>query len=391
VCKATRAAAQLRQLLDFYFEPFNLQHNRYLLDLIARNVSRLDKAGPWRVASLINFSFTMSDLSGLGRIATALVKTKVAPCEQVSGLKHLTWTTGGRLKLSKPPEVRCLVASDKADVEDIEDASRYFTAVREIRAEAPRGLISVMSYAVQVGLCDQSTRGMQRQTQLKRQLLLHRTDVMCLQGLDPEGFGEGIVTTLTEEGYAFSVATSSETGEANSVFWDKSRLQLVGFVDEGAALAVELTPFEDPTVVIRVACVRPEVPTGGGANLDLLFGDRSGPLVVCADLSLVGGADSADVVEELAGMTSVMRDVLGEELQAPMAAPLAEGHTPARAGASGWVRLHQPDGMYCQGMTPLLALSGHTEQYLATLPSEECSHQFPAFRIPLVAAFDWRG
>lgn len=391
--KAARAAAQLRQLLDFYFESFNLQHNRYLLDLIARRIGKDPyKVGPWLTRSLADFTFSLGDLVGLGRIASALAKLKSPSSEHLEGLKHLKWSTGfkdPRMKLMKPPEVRSLVASEKADPEVVSAAATYLAAVREQRSEAPKGLFTVLAYALEVGLCDNSTRGMQRQAQLKRQLLLHHTDVMCLQGLDPDGIGEGIVTTLTEEGYSFTVARCA-TGEANSVFWDASRLQLVGFVDDGAAVAVELTPFEEPSIVIRVTCVRPMVPTSDCPGLKDLLGDRSGPLVVCADLSLLGGTESADVFEELAGMRSVAKEVLGEELQTPMAAPLEEGHTPVRGGASNWVRLHKPDAMFFEGLVPLMALSGHTASYLQGMTSEECSQQFPAFRLPIVAAFDWR-
>ena len=39
----------------------------------------------------------------------------------------------------------------------------------------------------------------------------------------------------------------------------------------------------------------------------------------------------------------------------------------------------------------LHSFAGHTEGYLATMEPEEISQQFPAFRMPIVAAFDWRG
>ena len=59
------AVTQLRQLLDFYFEPFTLQHNRYakkelshlsmvryLLDLIQKKGGAPEEKGPWLAEAL---------------------------------------------------------------------------------------------------------------------------------------------------------------------------------------------------------------------------------------------------------------------------------------------------------------------------------------------------
>lgn len=115
-------------------------------------------------------------------------------------------------------------------------------------------------------------------------------------------------------------------------------------------------------------------------------------LVVCADLTPLGGAEGASVVEELAFLASLSQQVLGEELLAPCSAPDPEngGMCPVRSAASGLIRLHRPDAVLFDGLVPILSLSGHTERYLATMASEDVVQQFPAFRIPLVAAFDWQ-
>jgi len=235
---------------------------------------------------------------------------------------------------------------------------------------------------------------------------------MCLHGLDPEGTGEGLMTTLAEEGYRYTFARSA-TGEANSIFWDPGRFELAVRRDLGGAdLAVDLRPLEDPQVVLKIVCIKPEVPTSDapgilrgllshGVEADVEPGSDVTPteglasssrLVVSADLSLLGGAQCADVVEELVGLSSVAVRILGEELQTPLVVHSEEGfQQPARAPASGFVRLHRPDGMFFgRGLEPLLALSGHTEPYLVTMPSEDVMQQFPACRIPILAAFDWR-
>mmetsp|Transcript_974 Transcript_974/g.2814 ORF Transcript_974/g.2814 Transcript_974/m.2814 type:complete len:552 (-) Transcript_974:172-1827(-) len=393
--KAARAAAQLRQLLDFYFEPFNMQHNRYLLDLLARRVGPPERPGPWPAESLLDFTFGFDDLAGLGRIASALTRLKLGSSEQLGPLRHLCWTGDGRLQLRSPPEVRSFVAAPHADAEAVAAAARYLAAVREQRGAAPPGLLSVLAYSLQGGLAGGDAQGQQYQSQLKRQLLLHHCDIVCLQGVDPEGTGAGIAAALREEGYGFAFARSADGSEANAIFWDKTRLELEGRRERGPALAIDLRP-EEGGVVIRAISARPAVPTTFDVGLKELFeGGRSAgsPLIVSADLTVVGGAESAAVVEELAGLPSLAQRVLGEELLVPVQAARAEGGgppAPVRAAASGLNRLHRPDAVLFEGMVPVLALSGHTELYMLTMAPEDVVQQFPAFRIPIVAAFDWR-
>eukprot|EP00450_Noctiluca_scintillans_P023177 CAMPEP_0194536402 /NCGR_PEP_ID=MMETSP0253-20130528/75321_1 /TAXON_ID=2966 /ORGANISM="Noctiluca scintillans" /LENGTH=513 /DNA_ID=CAMNT_0039382325 /DNA_START=38 /DNA_END=1579 /DNA_ORIENTATION=+ len=392
--KAARAASQLRQLLDFYFEPFNLQHNRYLLDLVARTLGPV--RGPWVAGTLAEFSFSFDDLMGLGRIAAALAKLRHAHSEPwgsdvLGNLKHLQRRSDGRWQLRVPPEVRSFVHAKDAPCETVKFFMRYLAAVREQRGEAPRDMVSVLSYGLTDVLEDQTPFGQTRRGRLKRQLLLHHTDVMCLQGFHPDGNGAGLTPTLTEDGYRFVFAESN--GEANSIFWDASRWELSCRLESGSALAVDLHAVGDAQA-FRVICMRPDVAllyTG----LDRVFGRRhlaGDPLVVCSDFTQLGGAEGAAIVEELAGLSSAMQEVLGEELQAPFAAPHVEGTdaTPARAGATGFNRLCRPDALLFRGLAPVAVLSGHTEHYMAMLHEKEVMQQFPAFHIPLVAAFEWQ-
>merc|ERR1712106_282564 len=83
-------------------------------------------------------------------------------------------------------------------------------------------------------------------------------------------------------------------------------------------------------------------------------------------------------------------EVTGEELAAPFGTLLAEGGMGGfLTGATCLNKLHRPDSLLFSGMEPIVALSGHTKRYLQTLDSEELAPQFPAFRVPIVAAFDW--
>lgn len=130
--KATRAAVQLRQLLDFYFEPFNFQHNRYLLDLVVVKLGLLKtaEAGPWFQEVLRPFAFDIKELQGLGRVAKALELLRAYNCQVIpprplkkdnvsmltckmgaeviqpvtSDMKQLVWTARGQLALRSPAE-----------------------------------------------------------------------------------------------------------------------------------------------------------------------------------------------------------------------------------------------------------------------------------------------
>jgi len=397
-----RATTQLRQLLNFYFEPFSFQHNRYLLDLLARHIGAPEGSGPWLPEALRDFCFTLDELRGLGRIQAALLKQRQERWgERIGNLEYLHWDSSGGLKLINPPEVRRFApAGTSLHPEVVSAASRYLAAMREQSGQAPARIVSVLSYALGESVVDQTSTGLQRRARLKRQLLFHHTDVMCLQGLDSksapengEDGGVGLTACLVEEGYGYATANGDD-GEANSIFWDVSRWELVGQEECDAGLRVDLRPFEDSTVLLRVICARPGVPTTTGPGLGKLFdGSEEGPLLVCADLTLLGGAEGASIVEELVGMPSVMREVTGEELLVPLASPVRDGQgaAPVRAGASGLNRLHCPDALLYRGMTPVVVLSSHTESYLATMLPEDVIAQFPALRLPIVAAFDWHG
>jgi len=428
-----RAATQLRQLLDYYFEPFTLQHNRYLLDLLTRRVGPPTEPGPWVTEESMSFSCAVEELAGLGRVAAALAKLgeNGSGVRELGELKHLRCRSDGRLQLTAALEVRCLVAASDAPPGLANAAVRYLSAAREQRGQAPAGHVSVLSYAVGALLVDDDGEGLgsQRRSKLKRQLLVHHTDIVCLQGCDVDSVhGAGVAATLSEEGYAFACARvqAGHAVKANTIFWDRSRWEKVSQQEHGEALSVLLRPFEElgssekaakesGESKIRVACFRPEAPLylpmarSGNAthgNLKSLFGMGTSPnlpqhrgdppLIVCADLTALGGAEGASVVEELSGLSSVALEVLGEEIAAPMAAPAnpkehAAPPVPLRSAANGMNRLRSPDAvLYGGALAPVCSLSGHTEGYLATMSAEDVLSQFPAFRMPLVAAFDWR-
>ncbi|CAE8634405.1 unnamed protein product, partial [Polarella glacialis] len=303
-----RAVTALRQLLDFYFEPFTLQHNRYLLDLVSKCIGAPKQKGPWLSKELLGFSFAFDDLSGLGRITNALSKLRMSPgdlCHELANLKHVICDADGRLQLRSKLELRSFVAAPGAPQQEMAAYTvRYMASAREQRGQAPPGMVSILSYALADVISDQSPSGQQRQARVKRQLLVHHTDLICLQGVDAYGCGASLAAGLTEEGYGFACARDGK-GEANSIFWDRSRWELLGQEACAGALSVVLQPFEDYAIRVRAVCFQAKVPGLSNPSLRDLFGASDpaglGPLIACTDLSALGGAEAAGIVEELMG------------------------------------------------------------------------------------------
>ncbi|CAK0818569.1 unnamed protein product [Prorocentrum cordatum] len=106
------------------------------------------KAGPWLAETLEEFSFGFEDLVGLGRISSALARTKVSRFDALAPLKHLRRGPDGRLRLAHPPEVRSLVAASDALPASVDMAARWLIAVREDRGQATAGVMSVLSLAL---------------------------------------------------------------------------------------------------------------------------------------------------------------------------------------------------------------------------------------------------
>eukprot|EP00913_Durusdinium_trenchii_P035860 g33557.t1 len=192
----------------------------------------------------------------------------------------------GSFSLRTQLEVRSFVHAENVskdlNSEDVMAAAvRYLTASREQQQEqeAPRDVVSVLSYSIADALADQ-TAGSQRLAKVKRQVLVYQTDLICLQGLDTnEKTGASLAASLTEEGYGFACYKCEEA----DVRWELIR------EEEGIAghtLAVELRPFEDPDSTIRVLCSRAKVPEVNEVKESSRLYDVNDKVLACTDIAL---------------------------------------------------------------------------------------------------------
>ena len=103
-------------------------------------------------------------------------------------------------------------------------------------------------------------------------------------------------------------------------------------------------------------------------------------LVVCADLSLVGGTSSAGLVPALLGLQSAMFEILGHEVLTPK---------PVLGDSDDFHALWDPCGIFFRGVEPTTALSGYTEGYLSKMfeGSSDLSSNFPDGKPVLFAEF----
>lgn len=268
------------------------------------------------------------------------------PEAELGDLQHLVATTEG-FRFKTAFEVRRFVANSSRP-ELAAPVLRFLTSAAQTRGRRPYGVLSLLFYS----MADAGSEALPR---LKRQLFLHQADVVCLQGFDfdaPRGPGQTMCASFAEEGYELRASG----GQA--ILWNRTRWALKpheAWTSQSSILALVLVAKELPTVSLQVLSLSEH-------NAAMRIPVRPGPLLLCGPL---------DVVREASGseLRSAFLEVLGAEVATP--------------------RL-QVDAVLFQDLEVVAALSGHTPGYFSALNSSELQQQFPACRVPLVAAFDLR-
>lgn len=349
--KAAKAGKELRTLLDFYYEPFNLQHNKFMLELIMTKVG-MPRQALLSKNTLAELRFDLEELKGLNRLYSCFERVEYGHCKMVAlddpegaGFKlqrhwikpgqsgpsvdfHLTnlrFMRSGEFMLRKLAEVRSFNVKEDVDVEGL--FARFMSAPVDME-EAPKNKFVIASLNCsgvrERSLAEESLQSMEGR--IRRQVMLYQPDLICIQGLDP---WQGRV--------GFGLASSLLNHEAKA-------------------------------------------------------------LVVVADCLPIGGAEILHMVQELAELRSAYRELAKEEVYAPVGkwdpvagCQRAEQIGPTLDGSSGLLKLHSPDCILYSGAVDAIAtLAGHSPMYITTMGAEEASAQFPTFRMPLLSVFQWR-
>lgn len=418
--KAAKAGKELRALLDFYFEPFNLQHNKFMLDLILAKVGATFEPGkvgerPRQALlsknTLAELRFDVEELKGLNRLYAGFERLEYGRCEMVAlddpggaGFKvkrrwaktgtpvefhfdNLRYTTSGEFMMRKLAEVRSFQAKEEVDLDEL--LSHFMTPPGEEK-EAPKDKFSIVSLNCS-GVRERSVPEESLQStegRIRRQIMLYPADIICIQGLDPwtGPVGFRLASSLMEFGYQVA-AHSGHVEKCNTVFFHEKCFELVSTAFVVASADLKFLEADGPT--IRVACIRAQVPP----SLDfrqLLDQEQAKALVIVADCEALGGTAVLHTVQELAEMRSAYRELAKEEVSTPLGQydPLASCQRAVTIGPSQLLKLHRPDCMLYNGAIDAVAtLAGHSAMYLATLSAEEASAQLPTLRMPLLSVF----
>ncbi|CAJ1383196.1 unnamed protein product [Effrenium voratum] len=337
-----------RCLLDFLLQPAMLQTS-HILEVIERRL-QIPGTGPWSQKDLESLLFSQADLMQLDTRLAALLQR--LPPEALAMLPAHTTFLGwepndtGAWRFKAPPELRRLVRrKSETESKSVASLSLSPACIRHHRFT------------------------------LDRLLRFKRSGIACIQGLDATQ--SELAASIVGKGYGQCCAKGAD-GEANTIIWDRRVWTLVGSKECGSAVAVDLSHAGQS---MRVVCLRPTLKhcaecspcCGSHCFYDLLQASR---VVVCADLSRVGGTSSAGLVPGLATFQSAMFEILGYEIEVP---------------ASGEQRrdLWHPSGVFFRGVEPVAALSGHTEGYLATMSDGEVQANFPHGQSMLMTEFCW--
>ncbi|CAK9002844.1 Peptidyl-prolyl cis-trans isomerase ESS1 [Durusdinium trenchii] len=324
-------------LLRILMQPSVLQTSD-LMKIIEHQLGEVHGSGPWLQRDLKKVCFSCSDLALLDTRLCALLQR--LPPEVLLKLPkqcklNLSWDhTGTKWSFKEPPELRRLIRKQTSR------SSSHFT-------------ITSQRFCMSVQLDQIRLKG----------------GVACLHGLDstnPE-----VAATLTGKGYGRCCAQGDT--EATTIIWDRGLWTFCGSHESGSFLAVDLKSKEK---VVRVAGIRPSLEHCCDASFGDFLRDDCLPVVVCADLSLVGGTSSAGLVPVLLGLHSAMFEILGHEVSVPQ---------------PGTGAFPQPSGIFFRGVAPVAALSGYTEGYLATCDPGMLNFQtnFPEGQAFLLAEFSW--
>ncbi|CAK0860103.1 unnamed protein product [Prorocentrum cordatum] len=414
-----------QELMDHYFEPFSLQHNRMLLYTAEVET---DPSGSttwrWSVSRLMqDFKRVYTSLGGLAR------KTRYAFLERVCSVacKNVRFVSRLRdeelfVELVYVPDFRLPVIALCAPAW----MSETFLARQEQLPPIPPSGSVLVSYALgcaagalgsagDAGQAAPKFARAKRHRLIIRQLLAFTADVLCVQqcesGLQRPACRSGtldcgttawptegtllaaLVARLEKDDFEWLAAPaldlqghSREWGSANVVFWLRRKWKAVGWaVSAGGAVSVVLEPRRSPGVSWQLtACSLEASEADLSAQLSAVKGYLRPPCI----LSGTFGAEAADVGRAMQaagcpGLRSAHREVLGAELAwTSLCWGSGGSHEPStRCRNSVWLGGGS-------SLTPLAALPGHKRGPHRTEDGRVCRQTMPTDHLPLVLGIE---
>ena len=320
-----------------------------LMKIIETQLGEAEDSGPWCQRDLKTVSFTYKDLALLdARLAALLHKLSPELLARLPRQLNLDWDpTGMSWSFKEPPELRRLIAKNNKN--------------------PTLGQFSITFLSHASGCVPMH---------LDRMLKFKRAGIACLQGLDSStpDLACGII------GKGYGKCCGKGPSGANTIMWDRSYWAFCASHECDAGLAVDLISADQ---AIRIACWRPRLEhsfDGSSEAFGHFLLSENVNLVVCADLSLIGGTSSAGLVPALLGLQSAMFEILGHEVLTPK---------PVLGDSDDFHALWDPCGIFFRGVEPTTALSGYTEGYLSKMfeGSSDLSSNFPDGKPVLFAEF----
>jgi len=414
--RSCAAVKTLRQLMDFYFEPFFVQHCRLLL----HSVEASGGEWRWRMDRLAKDIRRVGDVFQGRRDEKRDLLWKVFDGGR-RFVRHVLADDVDFLELTYTPDFRWPVIVPHAPqwIRDV------FLAQDDELPTLPATSTVLMSYAIGYEGPSSMVEKKKWQRRLVRQFTSYSPDVVCVQRCEahisgPVSHGRinGMNTTGSAaentllaafcehfeldnfEWFAVPLGTSLgakrqlQEGQATAIFWKRSKWRSVScHVCAPGSVVVRLSPFasscpgshdhSDVGGEFSVSCLCSDGEREMREQLEVVRSHLKGPMAICGSFgvshSTVGSALRA---AGLCGFRSVHGEVLGEEL--PWTA-LPEG----RGTENDNILL--PDGIWVgdrSSLVPLAALGGHTQVPPRTAQGVS-RDTHPADHIPLVVALEY--
>lgn len=349
---AIRTAAILCSMLDEFFQPFAMQQSRRFTNFFEKRLAQRNFLRPWSVEELSKLHFSSEDLGTFDpRIEMLLMD--MDPAAEVWGIldsRYLYWHGHNRWMMRTPPEVRRLV---------------------RVGYSMPSEGISVLSHCI---TANSPAMTVDRARRIAVELKARLPGIVCFQGFEEEDRSElfgGLVGSCYEP---------LEASWGAGLLWDRRRWAQEDVESSGGLVVLDLKSRQQEGQYLRVACARPGIADcleARRAWLRLL--SPSWPLVVCGDLSALGGTEGAGLVPGFSELRSAAVDVLGDEV--------LSRKPPGDEGDEEGVKLWRPGAIYYKNLAVASVLSGHSERYLRSLSHDELTEVFPAGGLPLYASF----